>query len=328
MVLGEKIQEMPHDQLLLTTVIDTFLETLQSDSTIRAYRRAVQSFLLEIELDRSALSDLFQIKYEVLCSKALTFLSKRQRIDQFSKEVLNPRSINLNRYALSSFFQFLQNRYKFPHNPVSHLKKLKVPDKSNTPPLTEHQALKILQILKEDAHRNEVKQRDFLIVLGLFLLALRRKEVANLRWDQIIFDQNLVRLNQKGSKERVIPVPKPYLDMLLAFREQYQTQCPYVFRPVKNNRTKVVSKPISPDYIYYLVKRVASTVVPEKRITPHSFRTSFVTLAFNWGEDPKAILHGTGHGSYEMLMYYHMGEVLTINAIHTMGKYLSAHDII
>lgn len=69
-----------------------------------------------------------------------------------------------------------------------------------------------------------------------------------------------------------------------------------------------------------MVKKVSSLIVPEKNITPHSLRKTFIELALNNNEDFISIINATGHATVEMVKYYDTRDCLKNNAIHSIAR--------
>ena len=292
--------------------------------TIRSYRREISHFFrsLELELREDNLGSLLRFDFSQLCNGAFTFVQSCLRLDPETNRPLNPRTFNRRKHALSSFFGYLMTFFGFPYNPLVYIKNLSVPTHTNTIGLTEDEAVAVLFHLQNQASQSETKARDFLIGLGLLLEALRRREIAELKWSDIQFEEGYVRLQQKGNREKLEPVPVGYLRLLKAFGKKYGKQSRYVFHPVQNNRCGELDKPISTEYIYKMIKRITQQIVPHKNLSPHSFRTTFATLGQKWNAEIKAIQHGMGHSRAEMVFYYHWREELEMNFIHTLGGFL------
>jgi len=313
----------------IAELVEAFLRTKTSWETQRAYRREVTGFFHCQNLDpkRRHFADLLALGLAELYNGIYLYLRACLRIDQHTQRILNPRTYNRRRHALSSFFGFLVKFFGFRLNPMVYINALDAPTRSNTPDLTEDEVLAILHYLKKRAPESETRARDFLLVLGLVLAALRRREIAELRWDQIDFATQSACLFQKGNKEKLIPIPAGYLALLTEFREKYGQPCVYVFHPVQNHRLGELAKPISVSYIYQFVKRTAAVFVPGKNISPHSFRTTFVTLGLRWEADINAIKNGTAHLSTAMVLYYDRRNPLENNFIHLLGEFMQRQNV-
>lgn len=115
-------------------------------------------------------------------------------------------------------------------------------------------------------------------------------------------------------------MPITIITLLDSFKKSYLDDCPYIFHPVRNNSTKELNKPIGTEYVFEMVKKMAFQVVPEKNITPHSLRKTFIELALNNKEDFISIINATGHSTVEMINYYDTRSALKNSAIHGIAR--------
>lgn len=266
----------------LQTLRENYLRTLHNDETERAYGRDISSFLKYLHLENGTLSDLEQRGLPDLNGALYEFLQSYLKWDETKKHVINQKTFNRVRQGNASFFKYLQLFYGLPFNPVSYIKKMRERKKSNTPDLTEDEVIHLLWRLKNRATRGEKDARDFLIVLGLTLQGVRRSELAAFSWNAINHQQESIRIHQKGDTEKILPIPAGFLHLLTEFGDKYGRPCPFIFRPTCNNRYKNLLRPVSTDTIYRVVKKIAKEIVPDKNISPHSFRTTFVSLGIKW----------------------------------------------
>ncbi len=304
----------------LSDLYESFLLQQRSVETKRSYR-CVRLFLDSLPIDKATLGDLRQLSYEKVGFHIALYLDGYKKSEPNTHRVLNGGSVNQKRYALSSFFEYLTLSHAYPLNPVDAYPKYPARKRSNTEILTEVQLLDLFQMLSKNYRKSQAQFRDYLIIRGLFHLALRRNELAGLRWGDIDFSNHTVMMIQKGHTEKLLPVPIWYLDYLEEFGRTYGRK-EYIFHPLRNNRGKTLEKPLSTSYIFRIVTRESLRLFPDKNITPHSLRACFVTLALESGEDPIAIMNATGHNSMEMVKYYDRRNQLRSNAIHAMGAKL------
>jgi len=55
----------------------------------------------------------------------------------------------------------------------------------------------------------------------MFALALRREEVATLKWDDINFQQHTINVYQKGGSFKLLPLPINIILLLDEFKRSY-----------------------------------------------------------------------------------------------------------
>lgn len=307
-----------NDELLMLDVIESFTQLKNSKHTQRSYRNDITGFFNSLEI--VFLKDFGLIPYPQVVDQVQHFLSKNTKKDSQTSRVLNPKTVNRKAYALSAFFNYLIHVYGYPKNPIKHFTSLKTERRSTTESLTRAEIIDVLEFSKAEHRLNETKFRNYLILVFMFGLALRRDETSNLKWDDVNFQQQTVNVYQKGGSYKLLPLPITIVLLLDEFKLKYGNSCPYIFHPVRNNRTRELNKPIRTEYIFEMVKKIAFQVVPDKKITPHSFRKTFIELALNNKEDFISIINATGHATVEMVKYYDTRDTLKHNAIHSVAR--------
>lgn len=311
-------KEITNQELLMVDVIEDFVSLKNSVHTSRSYRSDIKSFFNGLEV--IFLTDFAVIPFPTVVDKVRSYLDHHTKKDNQTHRVLNPKTINRKAYSLSAFFNYLIDVYGYPKNPIKQFSPLKTDRKSTTTSLTRAEIIDLLEFAKGRHRESKAKFRDYLILVFMFALALRREEVVNLKWDDLDLQRQTINVYQKGGSYKLLPLPISIVILLDNFKQNYSTNCPYIFHPVRNNRTKELNKPIRSNYIFEMVKKIASEVVPDKKITPHSFRKTFIELALNNKEDFISIINATGHSTVEMIKYYDTRDALKHNAIHSIAR--------
>jgi len=254
--VSAQTQQIKLDRLLLL-----FLETKRSPETIRAYKRVVNCFLHDLfpdqELREVEFVVLFSLPFSLLSERVSSFVIKHKKINKHTGKIINPRSVNRCLYALSSFFVFLERRYDFPRNPCRLIEALPVPRHSSTVSPSSEDVRVLLGFLASYKDRGIRKFRNTVLVLCLFLLALRRSEAVSLQWREIDLDRGVLSLVQKGGTRKELPVPEFLQTLLSDFRSRLQLLGdghPFVFHalPVRAGD----SRPLSSGRAYSIVLEV------------------------------------------------------------------------
>ena len=147
-----------------------------------------------------------------------------------------------------------------------------------------------IDLSKWEGHRNRA------IIEVLFSCGLRVSELVTLRLSNLYRDDGFVRINGKGSKERLVPISGRALKEL-----------DYWF----DDRQRMVIKAGEEDYVFLnrrgahltrtmiliMIKRQAETAGIQKTISPHTLRHSFATALLEGGADLRAIQAMLGHES-------------------------------
>ncbi|MFN8672219.1 MAG: site-specific integrase [Candidatus Sericytochromatia bacterium] len=306
-------------QKTIKEVIEEFLKLKNSEQTKRAYRNDIKEFFLKLNV--AFLKDLGNIPYHEIVKFTMKHINSFRKAEKYYPDrVINAKTVNRKAYAISAFFKFLINVYNYPKNPVANFTPLKVHRRSTTTSCTRAEIFEVLESLKKKKEINELGFRNYLMFLFMFLLALRRNEIANLQWKDLNKDRQSITVFQKGGTYKELPLPDNLLKLLFEFKEKYGKHSSYIFHPVVNNRTGDTKKPVSTDLIFKIVREEVSKILPDKNITPHSFRKTFIEQALNNNQDFISIINATGHTSIEMVKYYDTRDKLKNNAINNMGN--------
>ena len=316
----------PHIAESLAKISSDFVALKSNLNTRRAYKNDLHQFLHFLGADGKTLGELVSRTKSQLQSEIHRFLSEHVKRDILGEYVVNGWTVNRKLYTIAGFFRYLRNTYDFPFDPVVNLPPYPVPNQSNAPALTKDEIWHIMGALKHRQHQSKAGLRNYLIILGLFHFALRRKELANLQWSHIhTAPLPHFRLRQKGNKFKYLPIPAEYMALLQTYRASVASSSPFIFRPVKNNVTNTLEKPMTPEAIRNLVKKIGDEFVPDRNLVPHSFRATFICLARNNKLDDKTILNTTGQSDSRMLDYYDTRNKLIANAVLFFGDWIGLY---
>jgi site-specific recombinase XerD len=152
------------------------------------------------------------------------------------------------------------------------------------------------------AQERAVALRDVAALELMYGSGLRVSEVAGLTIDRIDLDRGRVTAMGKGAKEREVPMSDYAADALEAYlRDGRPVLAPDGARELFHNRRK---KPFSPRDIRTMVERYGGTVLPGRRVTPHTLRHSFATHLLEGGADIRAVQELLGHASVATTQRY------------------------
>ena len=145
--------------------------------------------------------------------------------------------------------------------------------------------------------------RDRAILEVMYACGLRVSEVVTLRYEDINFDLSILLCRGKGEKERIVPIGKEALAFLKAYLER--THC------VRNNNreTQTVflnrfNAPLSRQWVWNMIKRVALRAGIVKNIYPHTLRHSFATHLLAGGADLRIVQELLGHSDISTTQIY------------------------
>jgi integrase/recombinase XerC len=155
---------------------------------------------------------------------------------------------------------------------------------------------------EHSAIERAVALRDVAALELMYGSGLRVGEVAGLTIDRVDLDRGRVMVIGKGAKEREVPMSDFAVEALAAYlRRGRPVLAPHGARELFHNRRK---KPFSSRDIRTMVERYGGTVLPGRRVTPHTLRHSFATHLLEGGADIRAVQELLGHASVATTQRY------------------------
>ena len=149
---------------------------------------------------------------------------------------------------------------------------------------------KAIDLSKREGHRNKA------IIEVLFSCGLRVSELVNLKLSNLYLDEEFLRVEGKGRKERLVPIsPRAIKELGYWFDDRCRMDIKpgeedYVFL---NRRGAHLTRTM----ILIMIKRLAEEAGIHKTISPHTLRHSFATALLEGGADLRAIQAMLGHES-------------------------------
>lgn len=315
----------------LEELVDEFLQTKKSSQTKKAYHQDILAFFEGINVH--TVQDLLAIPLYELSRVVLLYTESFKKSDEYhSDRIANPRTINRKAYALSSFFEFLVATYGYPRNPVKVYVPYSTPQRTSTDALeqSELEAMRTTVRAKfstAESQKAKIFALQQVLILGCMMLSMRRNEVAHLRRQDLDRWQGVITVFGKGQKLKYLPLPPTLITYLREFQDSKLSLgyvSTYIFSPLKNPSTGDHAKPISGSYLFQLIQKIAKQlqlegkIDPDKQITPHSFRTTFVKLALERKQTDIEIMNATGHSTSAMVKYYDSRSPIDTNAARAM----------
>lgn len=139
-------------------------------------------------------------------------------------------------------------------------------------------------------------QRNRAILETLYSCGLRVSELCNLKLSELYFDEGFIKVEGKGSKQRLVPIsPRAIKEIKYWLLERNVGKIKkgfedYVFLARWGNS-------ISRIMVFHLIKELAEKAGITKNISPHTFRHSFATHLLEGGANLRAIQCMLGHES-------------------------------
>ncbi len=265
-----------------------------SDNTIISYKNDLNqlfSFIKEYKLLRK--NGIKYIDHQIM-RKFIVYLKEKK----YSK-----RSISRKVSTARSFFKFLHKEEIIEVNPTLNLITPKIDKK-----LPYFLYLQEIDKLIETPPRNKLSGiRDRAILEILYGTGIRVSELTNLNIDDIDFNEKIIKVLGKGSKERILPLSNPVIKAMQEYIEKR-----YLFNRNKFDKTinknalflnrfggRLTARSIRRIIIKYI--KIAGL---NKKLSPHVLRHSFATHLLGGGADLRSVQELLGHKSLSTTQIY------------------------
>jgi len=229
---------------------------------------------------------------------------------QNNKPKPKAKTINIELTVIRAALSWAVDNDWLESNPASRLKLLKTSDSKKGKALTEEEVNALLRGC--ETLRSGFWFRDILITL--LNTGMRRGELVNLTWDDIDWEQELIKIQEKPfwspkSYERTIPVNQTVKSILEKF--QSNSKCSFVF----NNNNRKIEDNVLRKKLLTLSRRVGLPHIT--RI--HDFRHTFASNLLMAGVDIPTVQSLLGHRSWNTtIIYSHQTQEHTKKAVEKL----------
>lgn len=216
-----------------------------------------------------------------------------------------PKSVKRKIASLKAFFHHLEIEDKLEINPFHKIQvKYKEPFiLPKTIPLVNIESIINYAYEKNkkatSAYSKKVALRNVLILELLFATGMRISELCSLKSEQFDFNDYIIKIYGKGSKERLIQICNSNVQWLIdEYRSSIETDDNHFFFINRlHNR-------LSEQSVRYMINDYAEHAQISQHITPHMFRHSFATLLLEEDVDIRYIQQMLGHSSISTTQIY------------------------
>lgn len=296
---GELFQEMGR-----------FVRTQRSAHTRRAYNTDLKQFISWLRTER----------YSPGIDALLEYRDWLVRPKNELGAGLSRSSANRKFATVRSFLSWLQGRGFMKENPAIWIKNFRAKTESPTQGFSDAQVARTLDMASRFT-RSGLQHSVILHIL--FYMGLRRSEIVAIRcshFGQQRVEEDVVttlRVQGKGDKERVLPVPEKALEVLELYMERNNLAIGmdrYLFRAVKCNvpssvfqkvrNSKIEDSPLNTNTIAYIVKKYAKKAGIDAQVSPHSCRATCISNALDQGATHRSVQQMAGWSSPLMIERY------------------------
>ncbi|PKL81294.1 MAG: site-specific tyrosine recombinase XerD [Ignavibacteriae bacterium HGW-Ignavibacteriae-4] len=202
--------------------------------------------------------------------------------------------------AIRELFKYLNYKKIIPDNKTE---KLDLPKSSRKIPevLSFHEISLILDSIDIHTH---LGIRDRAMLETLYASGLRVSELTGVKERDILFDEGIIRVFGKGSKERIVPIGSSALQ----FIKQYLSEVRFHIKNSNKHAEELFLNSrggkLSRMGIWKIIDKYVKMTNIEKNVHPHTFRHSFATHLLEGGADLRSVQEMLGHSDISTTQIY------------------------
>lgn len=212
---------------------------------------------------------------------------------------IGKRSIKRKMSSLKSFYAWMYLQKKVDSDPFEYVHSPKA-----THALPDFFSEKEIDSLlaANEKRTDKLKDRDQALLMLMFASGLRASEVVNLTFNQIDFDNRIMKVSGKGNKDRLVPFTNSAKEAMLNYinglrKDLLKEDTKYIFLNSQGNKMTVRG-------LEYILDEIEAKTGLYGKIHPHMLRHSFATKMLNRGADLRTIQELLGHSSIETTSIY------------------------
>lgn len=276
-----------------------WLANITNDKTRRAYTIDVREFSQFLGLKQPE---------EFRAVTRAHIIAWREVLEQ---RKLSAPTIRRKLSALSSLFEYLCERNAVAGNPVDGVKRpMANSNEGSTPALSDGQARRLLEAPPEDTLKGV---RDRAIIATLLYHGLRREELCTLKVKDLQSRQGVIHFKVKGKRGKIRFVPahaqaQRLIEHYLLMAGHGDDNDGALFRPVRNNRTGVLERPLNANSLYRnIVMKYGQETglnVEVNGLCVHSMRATAATNALSHEADIAKVQEWLGHANVSTTRLY------------------------
>ena len=277
--------------ILFKEFIDySVLERCLEPTTIRWYENSIKSFYK-------------YLRYKVLSADLDNFTTETLRAFFISQRQLgnSPRTILNFMVAIRAFATFLIKRNYLKFNPFD---KLERPKLSKRLPifLDENETRELLRACIDKKESKCKKFRDIAIVSLFIFTGIRRKELLNLKLQDVNLERNYIKVFAKN-KERIVPLNETCKQFLIDYlKVRPKREIDYVFVSMHKKYSPLTEQGLADVFV-----GLRKIIKFNKPVSPQILRHTCLTLLLRNGVNLRDIQLIAGHSDISTTASYYLG---------------------
>jgi len=212
-------------------------------------------------------------------------------IETLHRRGLSPRSIGRTISAVRGFHRYLLGEEEATDDPTQIIdapKREKIlPDVLSVAEIDE--------ILKQPDSNTRLGIRDRAILETLYATGVRVSELVNLKQSNLMFQDGLIRVFGKGSKERIGPIGRSARQWIEEYQKNVRIHLAKTGKSQDHVFLNIRGTKLTRSMILKMVGNYTAAAGIKKDVHPHTFRHSFATHLLEGGADLRAVQEMLGH---------------------------------
>lgn len=276
----------------LITKFESYLLTEKrvSKNTFMAYKQDLRQFVQFIAKEGCDTMDKVQT------------LHLRDFLAHLRDMHLSVRSIARKIAALKGFYTYVA-QFNVP-NKAQELVMPRLPQKLPEY-LSEQEIEQLFDLLSRDDTPHG--KRNLVMFYTMYVTGMRVSELVNLQVANVQCDAGCIRVDGKGGRQRIIPIPKVMMTMLVTYINQDRNlilkrhgSTPFLFPIVYGGTLRAISR----QAFWFIVKQVWKKAGIVRSISPHTLRHSFATHMLKKGVNLRSLQLLLGHEHLSTVQMY------------------------
>jgi len=202
--------------------------------------------------------------------------------------------------SLKGFFLYLLKNKYIVKNPIEKITAPRISKK--LPGVLDINDIE--KLLSSPDANDKLGLRDKAMLELFYACGTRVSEIINLKVNDLFFDEEIIRVFGKGSKERLIPIGSSAIKWVSEYLKKSR---PLLMKKLKSENYLFLNSrgsKLSRMGIWKIIDRYVKEAGIKKDVHPHTFRHSFATHLLEGGADLRAVQEMLGHADISTTQIY------------------------